>query len=119
MHESQGQAGRKTTLTLCTVCKRDRRWPVDFVHTSYAVCKDCWDNWIAGQPQNASLEPLARKDLLSALTDDELSALICACQTAEAMEDRGRHLRPPWAKAGRAAHKKLIAAEFVRADNAC
>jgi hypothetical protein len=49
---SAAHADRKTVLTLCAVCKRDRRFPIDFVHTSYAVCKDCWDNWIAGKPQN-------------------------------------------------------------------
>ena len=53
---SAAHADRKTTLTLCTVCKRDRRWPIDFVHTSYAVCRDCWDNWIADKPQNAESE---------------------------------------------------------------
>jgi len=55
---------------------------------------------------------------LDVLTDDELSALICACQLAEDYELRGQHVRPPWGKAGTPAHKKLIAAEFARAEAA-
>lgn len=56
-------------------------------------------------------------DLLDALTDGELSALICACQFADNAAQRGHLMRPPWAKYGTAAHRKLIKAEFARASN--
>ena len=52
------------------------------------------------------------------LTDDELSALICACQLAEDLVRRGQIVRPPWGRAGTPAHRKLIAAEFARAEYA-
>ena len=47
------------------------------------------------------------------LTDDELSALIEACNIAEhALKPRPR---PPWDRAGSSAHKKLIEEELRRA----
>ena len=54
-HGSASHADRPTAEMLCTVCKNRKRWPIDFVHTSCAVCKDCWDNWIADKgPPNAT-----------------------------------------------------------------
>jgi hypothetical protein len=49
------------------------------------------------------------------LTDDELSALICACQFADQVKNRSR-VRPPWIRFGTSAHKKLIQEEFDRAN---
>lgn len=57
--------------------------------------------------------------LLNALTDGELSALICACQFADNATEHGRLVRPPWRKYGTEAHRKLIKAEFARASNSC
>ncbi len=54
---------------------------------------------------------------LAALTDGELSALICACQLADYETGMGRIVRPPWPQHGRRAHRKLIDAEFARAAN--
>lgn len=78
---------------------------------------------LAGQNGQCPCEYQARPSsvcsdaLFSALTDDELSALICACQLAEDLEQRGKRVRPPWGRAGTPAHRKLIATEFARAEN--
>jgi len=69
-------------------------------------------------PKENELHPVRSNVLLAALTDDELSALICACQFADNATERGHLVRPAWGRFGTAAHRKLITAEFTRAANA-
>ena len=87
---------------------------------AHCDCPDCKDNDCPNSKEQREWREsvIPSTVLLDALTDDELSALICACQLAEDTEMRGRHVRPPWGRCGTAAHRKLIKAEMARASNA-
>lgn len=70
--------------------------------------------YLCKRPQ--SFAPNRHPEMRMQLTDDELSALICACQLAENTEAKGTTVRPPWGRCGTAAHRKLIKEEFDRSS---
>lgn len=71
--------------------------------------------WLRKQPRTMAREHieavLHHVNLCGSLTDDELSALIEACNVTRRTHGEAR---PPWDRSGHSAHDKLIAEERRR-----